>query len=417
MEGKNSTGWLPLTGKLKNGVKLFDTTNSDVKSQFKADNGITFKVEYSVDGVNALTADDDKQNSDIKFVKFTTDAATDMTKWKDGSKANFTISQKDKDKKMVENEIVVSLTKKIPTAADAKTYTWKDNQLVHGVYTAYVTPTTSWTDPNATAGYQILTQAINDLNDDGSNTIGYHITIDGVQQNATTKKWEAKDFTSRDGWKVTVPKELINGTTEHKTTISYNYGKVSSDHKNAAGNYVVTLETVQTVFACPLTKKVQSYDWDPYVAGQDSKGNNIMADLNYLTYGSNNTVCLKAATSNTPAVYANLLDYIIGTNTYYNNEFGGSLNTLVYGANAKYADLKVELISAGSGKEDYFHAEVATAGVGDPYPEGTKYIKFTQKSNTSNPVDDVKSWLVIKLTDAFGCDQTYKLKFTVKRAQ
>ena len=93
------------------------------------------------------------------------------------------------------------------------------------------------------------------------------------------------------------------------------------------------------------------------------------------------------------------------------------MNTLRFGGNAKYAGLKVELISAGSGKEDYFHAEVATAVAGDPYPVGTKYIKFAQKSNTSNPVDDVKSWLVIKLTDAFGCDQTYKLRFIVKRAQ
>ena len=416
-EDENSTGWLPLTGKLKdavNGVKLCATSTTH---EFTADNGIKFKVDYSTDGVHSAAVD--TKNSDIKFVKFTTvlGAGKHMSDWKDGSKANFTISQKDADNKMVENEIVVSLTKKIPTAADAKTYTWKDNQLVNGVYTAYVTPSSGWTTADATEGYQILTQAINDLNEDGSQTIGYHITIDGVEKNATTNKWEAKDFTSNDGWKVTVPKELINGTTEHKTTISYNYGKVSSDHKNADGNYVVTLETVQTVFACPLTKKDQSYDWAQYVAGKDSKGNNIMADLNYLTYGSENTVCLKAATSTTPAVYANLLDYIIGTNKYYNNEFGGSLNTLRFGGNAKYAGLKVELISAGSGKEDYFHAEVATAVDGDPYSVGTKYIKFTQKSQTSNPAADVKSYLVIKLTDAFGCDQTYKLPFTVKRAQ
>ena len=93
------------------------------------------------------------------------------------------------------------------------------------------------------------------------------------------------------------------------------------------------------------------------------------------------------------------------------------MNTLVYGAHAKYADLKVELISAGSGKEDYFHAYVSIAVDGAPYPVGTKYIKFAHKSNILNLVDDVKSWLVIKLTDAFGCDQTYKLRFIVKRAQ
>ena len=397
----NETDWLPLTGTLKDAA----TAGVDIDGDFTAENGVVFTAVFAKDA-NGTPA---TKNSEIKYVKYKT--TSPMTSWKDGSTINHTIIKKDGNN-MVKNQIAVSLTKKLPTAADAKTYTWKDNQLVNGVYTAYVTPTSGWTNANAVSGYQNLTQAITGLNEDNSKTVGFHITIDGVHKNTTTNKWEAKDFTAHDNWEASVPTELIDGTTQHETTISYNYGAISTDNKDAEGNYVVKLETVQTVFACPLTKKVQSYDWAQYVSGKDSKGNNIMADLNYLTYGSNNTVCLKAAdaTAGTAAVYANLLDYIIGTNKYYNNEFGGSLNTLVYGAKAKYAGIDVELISAGSGKEDYFHAEIAGAA-------GSEYIKFTQKSNTSNPVADVKSWLVIKLTDAFGCDQTYKLPFTVKRAQ
>ena len=405
LEGDNSTGWLPLTGKLKNGVKLFDTTNPDVKSQFIADNGITFNVEYSVDGVNALTANDKKENSDIKYVKFTTVLGTGkhMSDWKDGSKANFTISQKDKDKKMVENEIVVSLTKKIPTAADAKTYTWKDNQLVHGVYTAYVTPVEGWTAANATEGYQILTQAINDLNEDGSDNIGYHITIDGVQQNATTKKWEAKDFTAKDQWKVTVPKELINGTTEHKTTISYNYGKVSSDHQNAEGNYVVKLETVQMVFACPLTADVQKYTWKPWTKteGKVTTSKNVYV----LTYGNPATV-----------ENVNLLEYILGKNSYDNTIFGGTLKDLLYGRSAtstvpvfaqKYYNIEdLKLVSAVSGKPDYFNAKIVD-----------KKLVFESQSGTSNPIKDVTSYLKFTLVDAFGHKTPVSLDFIVKRAQ
>ena len=80
------------------------------------------------------------------------------------------------------------------------------------------------------------------------------------------------------------------------------------------------------------------------------------------------------------------------------------------------AGIAVEFISAGSGEEDYFHAEIATMPAAGSTP-AYQYIKFTQKSNTTNPVADVKSTLVITLTDAFGCDQTYSLPFIVKRAQ
>ena len=89
------------------------------------------------------------------------------------------------------------------------------------------------------------------------------------------------------------------------------------------------------------------------------------------------------------------------------------MKNLVYGAEnfmAKYVGIDVKLISNVSGEVDYFDASIDGT-------TGNEYIKFTQKSNTTNPVADVKSTLVITLTDAFGCDQTYMLPFTVKRAQ
>ena len=337
-----------------------------------------------------------------------------MTTWKDGSKANFTISKKDADG-MVENQIAVSLTKKLPTAADAKTYTWKDNQLVNGVYTAYVTPgetATAAGNPwktDADKGHQKMTQAISNLTD------GFEFKIENVEKDANDKYTKPATFSDDDDWTVAVDKALIDGTTQHKTTISYNYGQISSV-KDAAGNYVpwvVPVETFQTVFACPLTKKVQSYAWAQGKIGEDANHNAIMADVNYLTYGSNETAKVKDDAGNDVPV--NLLEYIIGTNKYYNTEFGGKLKYLVYGHNAtnfmaKYRNIEVKLISNVSGEVDYFDAEIANA-------PGNAYIKFTKKSNTTNPVADVKSTLVITLTDAFGCDQTYMLPFTVKRAQ
>lgn len=401
--GANETGWLPLTGKLKDGVDLWQNSSTApvVTNVFTADNGVKFKVEYSANGQNSAGI---TKNSDIKFVKFTTEAATDMTAWKDGSKANFTISQKNADG-MVENQIVVSLTKKLPTAADAKkTYTWKDEQLVNGVYTAYVTPTTGWTTAlsNATEGAQVLTQAITGLNETTANNVGFHITIDGIVKDGN--KWKAKDLTAADAWKVSVLPELIDGKTQHKTTISYNWGKISSDNKDANGDYVLPLETVQTVFACPLTADVQKYTWEQWSETTGTAPNLVTTykNVNCLTYGNPTTV-----------ESVNLLKYIKGKNSYDNTVFGGTLYDLLNGVagatafEAKYVGIEdVKLVSAVSGQQDYFKASC----------DGTK-ITFTKNSSSSNPAKDVKSYLKFNLVDAFGHKTPVSLDFTVKRAQ
>ena len=399
--GKNETGWLPLTGKLKDGVKLC-TSTTGASNEITADNNIKFTVEYSIDGSTVAAANTD--NSKIKFVRFTTNASTDMTAWKDGSKANFTISQKNADG-MVENQIAVSLTKELPTAADAKkNYTWKDEQLVNGVYTAYVTPTTSWTTAlsNATEGAQDLTQAITGLNATTTNNVGFHITIDGIVKDGN--KWNAKDLTADDAWNVSVLPTLIDGKTQHKTTISYNWGKISSDNKDAKGDYVLPLETVQTVFACPLTADVQKYTWKKFEKDETVNGQTVTKyyDVNYLTYGNTATV-----------ESVNLLDYIQGKNSYDNTVFGGTLNALINGVtgtttfDAKYVTIKdVQLVSAVSGQQDYFIASC----------DGTN-ITFTKNSSSSNPAKDVKSYLKFTVVDAFGHEIPYSLDFTVKRAQ
>mgnify|MGYP004691731307 CR=1 FL=1 len=389
----NSTGWLPITGTLKDGMAINGTFDKD---------GIHFTTEFAKDAEGQHRAN---KNSEIKYVKFTATGA--INTWADGATISHKIVQKDADG-LVENEIAVSLTKKLPTAADVKKdhkYTWKDEQLENGVFTAYVSPA-DWT-AEATTGSFLLNQVITGLDN------GFKITIENANKNNVTQQYTNPLELTNTNWEVTVDKALINGTTEHKTTISYNYGQVTSA-KNKNGQYIdhdVTVETVQTVFACPLTKKDQTYAWDQYVAGKDSKGNDIMKDLNYLTFGNTQTVCIKAATYDNsgnltaPAEYADFLDYIIGTNKYDNAKFGGSLTKLLSGSTQKYVKLEdAKLISAQSGKEDYFNASVV----------GGKIV-FRTVADAQNPRNDVKSWLVIKLKDAFGCDQTYQLPFTVKK--
>ena len=357
---------------------------------------VTFNVAYSKDGKNAAGAS--VKNSEIKYVQFT--CTSEMKNWKDDAKAVFTISQKDAQNKMVENEIAVTLTKVLPTVESTKKlmgYTWKDEQLVNDTYTAYVYPVgNAWTTDGQANGYKDFDQAITGL---GANCV---INIANLQKDDKNKYTVSKDFTTTP-WKVTVDNALIDGTTKHATNISYNYGKISSENKKdgAIADYVVSVETVQTIFACPLKDNVQTYSWGKHYVASSKK--NI--DVNYLTYGSEKTVEIKAATATTPAEYANLFDYIIGHNDFDNTVFGGKLSAL---APSKYVDVTAKLISNGSKKEDYFIAHVnKTAGT----------ITFEKKSGTTNPVKDVASTLIITVKDAFGHTYEYPMDFTVKRAQ
>ena len=390
----NATGWLPITGTLKDGQRLPSGFDANVNGQ-----SIHFGVEYAANDKGAAPVKDGSyHNSLIKFVKFT--CTSNMSTWKDDAKVVYTIAQKDAAGKMVENEIAVTLTKVLPTVESTKKlmgYTWKDEQLVNDTYTAYVYPVgNAWTTDGQANGYKDFDQAITGL---GANCV---INIANLQKDDKNKYTVSQDFTTTP-WKVTVDNALIDGTTKHATNISYNYGKISSENKKdgAIADYVVSVETVQTIFACPLKDNVQTYSWGKHYVASSKK--NI--DVNYLTYGSEKTVEIKAATAATPAEYANLFDYIIGHNDFDNTVFGGKLSAL---APSKYVDVTAKLISNGSKKEDYFIAHVnKTAGT----------ITFEKKSGTTNPVKDVASTLIITVKDAFGHTYEYPMDFTVKRAQ
>ena len=383
----NNTGWLALNGKLKDGTSLPGSWSTKV-----GDNMINFEVAYSKDGKTVAPAN--TKNSDIKYVKFT--CTSDVVNWKDALKAEgkiTTLNAKD----LVENEINVSLTKVLPTVESTIAlmgYKWKAAQKDNGKYTAYVYPEgNTWTSANATAGYKNMTEAINDLK------AGTEFTVEGIVWNNDTKKYSNAGKFTTTPWAVTVNKALIDGTTEHKTTIAYNYGKISSEHKNNAGevvDLVIPVETVQTVFACPLDKTAQSYEWTKYEYKKDGKVIGT-ADVNKLTYGNGTTV-----------ESVNLLKYIIASNKFDGTVFGGNLSALVHGSKAKYAKIEASLLSKESGKPDYFTADVTS----DP-----GNIKFHPVADASNPLKDVESELVIKLTDAFGHEMTYSLPFTVKRAK
>ena len=378
------TGWLPISGSLKNGATLPPTvwvTVNNVK--------IEANVQYAKDNEGHPAAD----NSKIKFAKFSV-AAADLTKWADGAPATGTIKD---NANVTVNTINVSLTKVMPTAETTKAlmkYSWKDNQLNNGVYTAYLYPENdAWQSPvTVPTGYKDMNQAINGLN------TNFVISI----ANAALKAENGKNFyknalnVTATPWKVEVNNaqddadvRLIDNETKHETTIGYNYGKISS--VNPTQDYIVNVETVQTVFACPLNTAAQTYAW-AQVPAVYHNGQLVTPakDVNVLTYGS------------TVTAVTNIFTYLIAHNSFDNTVFGGKLSDVA----AKYVKIEAKLISNGSKLEDYYTATV-TNGV----------ITFHQQSAATNPTADVASTLVLTMTDAFGHKNVYELPFTVKRAE
>ena len=378
------TGWLPISGSLKNGAALPSTvwvTVNNVK--------IEANVEYANDNEGHSAAD----NSKIKFAKFSVDA-TDLAKWADGATATGTIKD---NANVTVNTISVSLTKVMPTAETTKAlmkYSWKDNQLNNGVYTAYLYPAAdAWTTANVATGYKDMNQAINGLN---TNFVISIANADLKAENGKNYYKNALNVTATP-WKVEVNNAkddagvaLIDNETKHETTIGYNYGKISS--VKPTEDYIVNVETVQTVFACPLNTAAQTYAWAqvPAVYGTNGQVVTPAKDVNVLTYGSEETVI------------TNIFDCLVAHNSFDNTVFGGKLSERY----DKYVSIDAKLISNGSKLEDYYTASV-TNGV----------ITFTKQSAATNPTADVASTLVLTMTDAFGHENVYKLPFTVKRAQ
>lgn len=382
---KMETAWLPISGSLKNGATLPSTVEVTVNNV-----KINASVLYAKDNKGGAAAD----NSKIKFAKFSV-AAADLKKWADGATATGTIKD---GVNLTVNTISVSLTKVMPTAETTKAlmnYKWKDNQLNNGVYTAYLYPADdAWTTANVATGYKDMEQAINGLN---TNFVISFANAALKAENGKNYYKNALDVTATP-WKVNVSNAkddagvaLIDNETKHETTISYNYGKISS--VKPTEDYIVTVEKVQTVFACPLAETAQTYAWTkhektPATATTPA----VYEDVNVLTYGSNKTVI------------TNIFDCLVAHNSFDNTVFGGALSTeKVYG---KYVKIEAKLISNGSLLEDYYTASVTDGN-----------ITFAKQSAATNPTADVASTLVLTMTDAFGHKNVYKLPFTVKRAE
>ena len=412
---------------------------------------ITYYEDVNADGTGKTVTTDWTK---AKYMSVSLDNTTKIQEWPDGGEGTFTVTGADAKGAPV-NVITVTLTKTLPDVEYTKNlmgFSWKDKQLVDGVYTAYLYPRNVMTSATVTNprwqvsttsaiyGYRDLTQAINGL------AGGAYVTFANTAPKADgTKSYYTGLYTATSGTETTdvsgknyflnvknaaddANTLLIDNTTKHATVVGYNYGKITSQKDdNGFVDYTVEVDnTTQTIFACPLNENVQKYSWMKYTSGTAGTKAYVNSDVNFLYYNAPNSFGRGAVkTKNADGVVTsyiadgdiNIINFIIGANDFDNSLFGGTFAQLIERQTGDAAPLgryhtikSAQLISDGNNKVNEYFVPVITNTV-----DGTPSFTFTTGSATSNPPADVPSTLKIVLVDAFGHEHTVSLKMTVKR--
>ena len=305
--------------------------------------------------------------------------------------------------------IRVSMTKKLPTAIPDG-FTFKDKQVINGIYNCYM-EATEWDATNNVAGtassFADGMMKIENFINFGKGLAGqYNLTFatsaadaneDGVLDNVTAVG---------SGY-VNVKKAYVDNTTEHASKIEYNFGKISSvKFDGAYVDYKITAAEFKTVWCCFYKSDVHTWDW----ATRAQLG----GDYNTLIDATKPELGYKADPLSTSLIYGSYPDDPATTGVV---EGSASYEGMIFGKNdidgtfSKTLDKvyenslvvkKAELISDATEKADYF--TVSTD------------LKFTAIKTDigSNPKADVPSTLIITCEDYYGHEVVIKLCMTVK---
>ena len=354
----NVSGW-----KYKEGDKVNDAEN-------------TFSVTYYDEDKAQITSP--AQYGRIKYVQFSTN---DPRKFADGDEYIQTIDLYNRidGTDVLAKTITAHVTKQMPTKFKGEDVfgikigqTWGNENTIR----PYIKPEAGWvvgTD-DATRGTAKLTDIFNGL--------------DG-----TTEKYRfdfgtgITDVTSADGYLLTVPQSLLG--TERSFNVYSIYENISAK-KNKSGQWV--FEDYEVAYNKTLYANFATWIFDMnYAWGEDADGKSLEPVLNWTAGGGDTPVSLEKVTV---------------TNKRDNNEFGGSLATLL--ATKKYLAVKGEVhLTAGTQVDPYFTVKVSQDG---------KSLIFTQKSTDSSqaPYGEHKEKLTFTVEDVYGKTETITLEVTVK---
>ena len=396
LSGTGLTATWTTTDQGRNGVPAFDV-------EFYA-GGTTpvFTASYNAQGTTVP--------STVEFNKVTsirTKPASDIDEWyklKDGQAYTGTLTITNSED-FVLATMNVTMTKELPSVPAG--FSIKTNQLdANGVYNCYLVPD-SWAvpaDPKTNFG----TMDMDDVFNWGTGVISqYEISFANalVDPNDDTKVIANVVKGNED---LEVANAFIDNETQHATVVSYNFGKISSEEKDAKGNvvdYKPTVDTFPTIFSC-IYNDTYTWDWATIEEMAEEHGNDWAKKDSKGNYVND--------VPSTDLVYG--LDYSFETPAGV--EFGfdqaiagvssrdGLYNAFLYEPYLK--SLKFEgghVISKGNGVVDEYFKVVGE--------QGDLSFEATKTSTETNPTAEVPSTLQLTYLDMYGHKIVIELDVTV----
>ena len=349
---------------------------------------------YSTASLNDFSEITDRVNFDDVTAIYTVPTVSAWTDLEDDKAYSGTLKISN-DEGFVLATITVTMTKKLPTEAPG--YTVKTSQLVNGVYNCYLVPD-NWTYNAAKEGTMDMVNVFNWKGQPAQYVVSFAAAK--VENNKDVANSVAGNGTLK------VDKKYINNSTQHATTVSYNFGKISSkkNSQNQYEDYVLPVgESFQTVFNC-IYNDTYSWHWatidemakhhNGSWAKKDDKGNyKNSAPSTTLTYGELYTM------TNPDGVAFDFIQAIMGVSTI-DSEYNAMLyKPYGYALDPSQPSLdlnncKYEIITDANGEvNEYFKVEKEN---------GVLSFVPTKTETSSNPTADVPSTLRITLTDMYG---------------
>lgn len=298
--------------------------------------------------------------------------------------------------------ITAVITKKMPTAAPAG-WSAKDQQIVNGTWTVYMnrldhSNKECYTISNSTKateveGHKYLENAFNGLKDADGKVIdaNYIFTFGTSAKNAKTQEYTDANEVKGADYSLVADNALVDNKTAHETTVTYNYGKISSEQKeNKYIDWIVDVDKFNTVYACWYEAQ-GAWAWQN-IMGKDAEGKDVVVTpaTNKTTYGHEYKVNLKTLASE---------------NAYNGEMFSGDLSKLLTAVYLKFEGAKVT--SDVNNEEEYFTFESNT--------NDEIVFKPVRTDAEANPTATVKSTLTITVSDMFGHKMDIKLSVDVER--
>ena len=298
--------------------------------------------------------------------------------------------------------INVSMTKQLPGKPEG--FSIKTNQLDEkGVYNCYLVPN-DWTAPNAVNGTMDMDHVFN-----WGTGLPAQYVISFAEAAMDNNKVVANNVNGDAD--LEVAKNFIDNTKQHATTVSYNFGKISSEAKDAQGNivdYLVEVETFPTVFNC-IYNTTYSWHWGTIEEIAKAYGNEWAkknADGSYkykapstdLVYGTDRT--FGTPESNTPFSFDEVILGVSSRDGLYS-----AWLSKPYLQSLKFKEAHV--ISKGNGVVDEYFKVIPADG------NGVLSFEATQTSVETNPTANVPSTLKMVYTDMYGHDVVIELDMTV----